>query len=541
MGGAGGDGDEPGGEEQLCEPQPTLAVQECPYKFWVELDHGTEFVDDNQQSEPAAETPFRVTFGDGSVAEGALDKAGFKRFDGIPDGPVTVEYEPMIDEEVAELQKQLKAFLDELLAVEQAEYAAIEKKLKEARVFGLEFPGSNALAKNWMYEVAKLKGFANGVVGLLEAVWNVAKGTGVVLWEVSKRLNPITAPQEFAKDIEALKQTYEDLKRFANEDLEAYVVLLGDPKTYKLLFDFAGDYLKAQHTLEVTEVGGEVAFDIVLGLVTGGAGAARHAAKLKKIKKLLDKLVDAFKRKKRRRRIKVDRPNRRIVTRVELRKIKCFCPFGSKKFKKMSPHERKKYLKEYAKQVQRQQDAINAMKVNDYKAARDAFEQAKNLDPRSKGRNPAADAAQREARKDLRDEIKAGIATAPAQREAWEKLRNEIKAGIMEKMGPDGDLTGVDKKAGERAAEVIAGERADDVMKHLNALHEPDMATGGWHKPKPTRHGDAGVNQSIGPSWNQHDRLKDIDDQVAHARRNGMGGERMNIRLTVCSSKKACP
>jgi hypothetical protein len=173
------------------------AATDCPNKLWVELEHKTEYFDDHGQVEPAAHTPYRVTFGDGSRVDGKLDQNGFARFDGIPDGEIQVEYEPDINEKVAELKQQLKQHLDEIIAAERAEYQRIEAELQKAELFG-----SNELAKVSRYTGAFLKGLWNGAVGIVEFAWNVIKGGGQLLYELGLRLNPITAPQKFKEDLQ---------------------------------------------------------------------------------------------------------------------------------------------------------------------------------------------------------------------------------------------------------------------------------------------------------------------------------------------------
>jgi hypothetical protein len=80
-----------------------------------------------------------------------------------------------------------------------------------------------------------------------------------------------------------------------------------DDETQKLLVDFAGDYIDAQHVLEVTEtVSGfatEFAFELAITLLTLGAGATvavvtrvRHAEKLKGVSKAFRQLAQMLKK-----------------------------------------------------------------------------------------------------------------------------------------------------------------------------------------------------------------------------------------------------
>ena len=369
--------------------------------------------------------------------------------------------------------------------------------------------GSNELGRATLYTGAFLKGLWNGAVGIVAFAWDVIKGGSKVLYELGLRLNPITAPQKFKEDLQTLKETYEGLKRFADEDLEAYVILMGEPDIYAMFKKFGSDLVDAQHPREMTEGGGELALDIALAIITGGAGAAsnvRHAGKLKKLKTVVDDLVDAIKRKKRRKRVEIDTPNRKIVTRVQLRNVPCFCPFKGKSFSKLSPEARKKYLQEYNRQLQRQQNAINEMSVDEYQAARKAY--------KDNGRNPLAQKLQ------------------TAERDTFEaKLRDNIMESLKNN----------NKGLGYRELKKQSEAQAKDIMKKLDALHEPDMVSGGWDNPKPERMGDAGVNSSIGGSWGKNDRLSTIDDQASQATAAKQGHAKMNVKLEVCRGRKYCP
>lgn len=84
-----------------------------------------------------------------------------------------------------------------------------------------------------------------------------------------------------------------------------------------------------------------------------------------------------------------------------------------------------------------------------------------------------------------------------------------------------------------KETEKLANERTTNVMKKLAALHEPDMATGGYHQPGHIGHKD--VNESIGGSWNQEGRLAGVDREVDKAIANQQGSG--NLKLEVCRGK----
>jgi len=282
-------------------PLEPLDTNETQKTKWLELKHELSFVDDHGQIIPAKDTAYRLTLPDGSQQNGRLDNDGFARHENIPAGVYEVEYEPDIDAEVEATQKDIQQVLDGIILAEQKEYSDIEKQLKEARLFGLNFPGSNALAQVETYKSAMRTGVWNGIKGLAGFAWELIKGVGSVMYEFALRTNPITAPNKFKEDLQTLKSAHKELQQFADDDLETYAVLISDEKTHDMFVKFSEDYIKAQHSLEYAETGGQVAFDILLTIFTMGAGAVasvRHIEKLKRLKPLLGQLMELLKRRR---------------------------------------------------------------------------------------------------------------------------------------------------------------------------------------------------------------------------------------------------
>lgn len=169
-------------------------------------------------------------------------------------------------------------------------------------------------------------------------------------------------------------------------------------------------------------------------------------------------------------------------------KVPCFNPYDKKKYQSMTPSQQQDYLKEYAKQLQRQQDTINNMTTAEFKAARDAY--------KANGRNPLADAMQSDMRNRYERDIK-----------------RSIQESILKK-NPNMPI---------KEARQLAGEKTKGVMDKLVALHEPDMVSGGYNQPDPKHLGRADANSAIGGSWNQKDRLSGMDRSVDKALSTGTG------------------
>lgn len=181
-------------------------------------------------------------------------------------------------------------------------------------------------------------------------------------------------------------------------------------------------------------------------------------------------------------------------------KVPCFHPYNKTGFKGLSSSEQRSYLREYAKQLRGQEEAINRLTANEFTAARDAYSAV--------GRNPVAN----EMQEAFRDRF-AG------------QLRRSIFRGLVQN--------------GTQAAQALplAIEKTGILMDKMAALHEPDMVAGGWANPNPTKMGDTGINSSIGASWNQKGRLDSIEKVAKNAITNGKGDAPLNVKLELCRGK----
>jgi len=62
-------------------------------------------------------------------------------------------------------------------------------------------------------------------------------------------LDPLNAPETFKEDVKAVKEKYEALRQFADEDLETYFLFMQDEKTWAIFEQFGKDYLD-RYTME---------------------------------------------------------------------------------------------------------------------------------------------------------------------------------------------------------------------------------------------------------------------------------------------------
>lgn len=149
------------------------------------------------------------------------------------------------------------------------------------------------------------------------------------------------------------------------------------------------------------------------------------------------------------------------------------------------------------RQLKGQEQALNDMSVEDYLNAREAF------DPKNRDRRAA-----KQAREDFRGEIKA--------RKAKE---------LMPSVGS------------AKEADRLADAYAEETMRNLNALHNPDLVAGG--KDTIADFGDGEVNHTIGRQWNhakkgQTTRIQDLDAAAMQVPAGERRATKMNGGLERC-------
>jgi len=190
------------------------------------------------------------------------------------------------------------------------------------------------------------------------------------------------------------------------------------------------------------------------------------------------------------------RPARKGV--MKQHKPKCFKP--SKDLKSRFSKDSKanaKFEKDYYKQLKGQQDGINNLTVDEYLAGRASY----NKNQR-KG-------------------------TGSEQTKARNKYENDISESLQRSYRKQGKTASEAKK--------LANKRTPEIMKDLNALHDPDMIAGG--KDKINRLGRADVNKSIGGQWSNkveaNSRVAQMDKAAKEALKQG-GQTKMNVELNRC-------
>ncbi len=470
---------------------------------WVDLRHQFRYPDDKGQTEPAAGAHFVAWLPNGERVDGELNDKGEASFRSTGHGTVVVEYEPTIDVEIQQLQKEIKQALDAIIVEEKAETAKIQQ----------EYEQSNWLGKRW--EDSKAVG--RGIASFFAALWDMLIGIGEAILAVTSKvgeyvLDPLNAPETFKEDVAAIKEKYDALKEFADEDLEVYFTLMQDKATWNMLSDFADDYLEAQHYSEYLEGGVAAAVGVILTIVTAGGGAAaaagnagaRLSAIAAKIAPKLQKIAKLIKRRRAKKKV-TDRSNKRITTTLLL-DIKCFAPRKSARasYKKRYPPDGinpqgRDIDQEFDWQLKKQQDGINQMSPDELIAGIDSYNGKRNSSKPDR------------------------IKEASRKKIVEEKIK-ELKANGIN----------------ENEAKTLAKEHADKMLAHTNALHNPDGVAGGGDfvnmdeiLQNPTEHiGDEGVNKSLGSQWAKDKRVAGLREAAVAAK--ARGDKKMNIKLPRC-------
>lgn len=268
---------------------------------------------------PAEGAHYIVRLKDGSTRGGRLDKNGQIEVVNLPAGKVEVTLgEPVDEMEIQHTREKIQSALNNIVDKEKQDAAKIEADLKQKGVVGQYLE----------YELAKVRGGA-------KAIWGIVTG----LKELSDLVNPNVhlsnaiqsawAAWKHSDDkpfLDCFNQNYSDAqfneladvigfdpRSITKEQLAEAQALANfvwdDAETQDMLLSFAGDYIAAQHSLEITEGAAgavtEVAIDILLTSLTLGAGAAfvlsskvRHLAKFKQLGLLIKKLAKKIKQKK---------------------------------------------------------------------------------------------------------------------------------------------------------------------------------------------------------------------------------------------------
>lgn len=137
----------------------------------------------------------------------------------------------------------------------------------------------------------------------LKTLWKVTLAPGRMSMLTAEALatgsmNPLK--EEIDKIVIPVARTYDEAQRYK----AILTILLSNPQTHEILWDFSQQYYEATHPIDLARMGAkaatEVMLDILLAIVSAGTVAALNATaktvKLVKVAKILEKMAFIIKR-----------------------------------------------------------------------------------------------------------------------------------------------------------------------------------------------------------------------------------------------------
>lgn len=473
---------------------------------------------------PVRGVAYQVMLPDDSVVAGRLDDEGRARIPQVTVGPaqmVQVLFQPDVSDEddapILAAREKLKVALDAIVAQTRTDLAPEWRQWDDA-----------GTAKRWGLQRG------NQVLGTGQGAWDYVAGTvetavdlAVLMYKTDREIKDwtrllLTGDRDgMDRKIAAMRAAGGKVMEVASEAKELFNLLIEDPAITLQLPEFGKAWWEAvppdeQERIQArfsSQIMTDVVVSILLAAVTvelGGAGgfgyaaakAGNTAARIgKRLLHLMEEVEDAFKglakalRARKRRQGDGNRTpdgnrtveTKRLPKRMPRKTLPCFSPqkLPASKYPEMD------------RQLKGQEQGLNDMSVDEYLEARKAF------DPKNRDRT-FAEAARKQYKRDI-----------------LEQKENELK-----------DL-GFDRETRKR----MAAEHADETMKVMHALHNPDLVAGG--NDKITDFGDGQVNSTIGRQWKhakkgRASRIDELDEAAAKVPVSERSKTKMNGGLERC-------
>lgn len=473
---------------------------------------------------PVRGVAYQVMLPDDSIRTGHLDDEGRARIPEVTVGlvqMVQVLFQPdepdEDDDPILAARARLKAALDAIVVQTRTDMAPEWQQWDKA---------GNAM--RWGLQRG------NQVLGMGQGTWDYVAGTvetavdmAVLMYKADRELKEwtrllLTGDRDgLDRKIAALRATGGKVMDAASEAKELFNLLIEDPGITEVLPSFGVAWWEAvppdeQERIEArfsSQIMVDVVVSILLAAVTvelGGAGGFGYAAAKagntaarvgKKLLHLMEEVEDAFKglakvlKTRKRRQADGNRTpdggrkieTKRLPKRMPRKKLPCFSPqkLPASKYPEMD------------RQLKGQEQGLNDMSVEEYLEARKAF------DPKNRDRTVSVDA------------------------------RAEYRASIYDKQYRLLRRQRVSPSEAREAAE----KHADDTMKVMNALHNPDLVAGGTDRIDDF--GDGEVNQTIGRQWKlkkkgETARIEELDAAAAKIPASERGMTKMNGGLERC-------
>ncbi|WP_395343526.1 DNA/RNA non-specific endonuclease [Ningiella sp. W23] len=249
---------------------------------------------------PVDNIPFEVIDSAGTKHTGTLSQ-GKASLSGLPTGSCEINYvsdSDAIDAEITQLKTELSSALDAMIA----EVKVIAER--EDAIFEQE----SFISQYFIRKGAQLTGLYEGGKNLVVGVYDLAVLLGEIRGEARDAAFNVLKKLA-AGDVEGIKRDLETLLAYSAKQLgdlaQAFELLLAiadDKSLLKQIATFPYNYIDAHSIVDKERMGGILAFEILLAVLTAGAGAAVSAASkskyLLKANTALNKIAKLLKRKK---------------------------------------------------------------------------------------------------------------------------------------------------------------------------------------------------------------------------------------------------
>ncbi|MCP4324312.1 MAG: type IV secretion protein Rhs, partial [Alteromonadales bacterium] len=257
-----------------------------------------EYFYDN--GEPVEDINYEVIDNEGAVHTGTL-QSGLATLAGLPLGMCEIYYHGANDADEQTLiikRKEFKQFLNKMLA-EVKQKATIEDALFEQQSFFTQWAIETGARTTGFYQGGK--SLVSGIADLVVLAVDINIAVYSACFELIDSLvrgDTLAVKQQ----LETILAYSEKSKTSLTQAFELLVIIIEDVETRDALASFPFDYIEAHSHVEKKRITGLFYFEVLLAVLTGGAGAAASipskSKHVTKVNKSLVEIAEILKRKR---------------------------------------------------------------------------------------------------------------------------------------------------------------------------------------------------------------------------------------------------
>ncbi|MCP4989815.1 MAG: type IV secretion protein Rhs, partial [Colwellia sp.] len=257
-----------------------------------------EYFYDN--GEPVEDINYEVIDNEGAVHTGTL-QSGLATLAGLPLGMCEIYYHGANDADeqtIITKRKEFKQFLNKMLA-EVKQKATIEDALFEQQSFFTQWAIETGARTTGFYQGGK--SLVSGIADLVVLAVDIHIAVYSACFELIDSLvrgDTLAVKQQ----LETILAYSEKSKTSLTQAFELLVIIIEDVETRDALASFPFDYIEAHSHVEKKRITGLFYFEVLLAVLTGGAGAAASipskSKHVTKVNKSLVEIAEILKRKR---------------------------------------------------------------------------------------------------------------------------------------------------------------------------------------------------------------------------------------------------